>query len=140
MSISGWFNLVDYYERSRRWQLHVNLGQIAQILVANDRNDQPIHGVMHNVKEGNEVYLIGYFSLQRHPTLDAPDYQRSLIIFINNTLLGNGKIPPKFRLTKRSFTRKFEATLGKGWSMSIEYSWSFYREFIRGFFTAPLYL
>lgn len=137
---SEWFNLVDYYEPTRRWRLHVSLGNIDQIIVANDRNDQPIHGVMHDVKVGNEVYLIGYFSLQRDPTFDAPDYQHSLNIFINNTLLGNDTIQPKFRLTKHAFTRKFEAGQGESWSVNIEYSWPFYHEFMRGFYTDTTYI
>lgn len=133
----GWFNLVDFYTPNLRWRLHASPGHLDQLVIDKDGTSEQLHGVMHEVKAADKTHLIGYFSSHLHSKVNAPDYAKSLFVVVDNVVLGNEVKRPTLRLTKRAFTRRFEAASGGGWTVAFEYSWPFYREMAARLFTDP---
>lgn len=129
--------VADYYDDSKRWRLAVNAGRVTAMQPASADETQQPQGFVHFIDASRRKTLIGYYSIDRIASDDAPDYARSLFVVVDDMVYGGAGDTPHLRQSHGMQTRALEVRAAGSKAAVVEYVWPFYRELPARLFAEP---
>lgn len=129
--------VADYYDDRKRWWLSVSAGRVTAVQAINTDEARQPQGFVHYVDAHGRQRLVGYYSLDRIASGEAPDYAKSLFIVADGVVYGDAGNAPHLEHRQSPRERVFEVGANGSESTVIEYAWPFYRELLARIFVEP---
>jgi hypothetical protein len=120
------FMIADYYDAAASWEARL----VARRLTVEPTSSvaKCPHGFASVVQGHTGDKLVGYFSLDLLASGDAPDYAKSLFVFLDGNVVGEDDTTPRVSHRKMLYSREFSIGANYETLASIKYPWPFCRE------------
>lgn len=126
------FLLRDYATLKRYWRVSTREGAVVRVQEAEKAPGDAVHGILERWHLAGREAIMAFMSADCvEGAARAPDYSKSLLILVNERLLGDGLMRPKLKFEQGFFERDITVQAADGWRFHAQYTAPWLREIVR---------